>query len=369
MSRIRRRRFAILLALGLLLLAACGGPEPTPTPTMTPSTTPTFTPTVTFTPSPTATPTFTATPTYTPTEAPTPLVFATNTAQPTPIALVLDVQVGIEPQAIAAASGFIWVVHPEGTLLALLPDGTILATVRVDGGATGMTTDGTRLWIAHREGIITQVDSTTGAITARWPMPCAECLLRGIHWDGAVLWCSNFAESALYRLDVTSGALTTLPAGADSPTMLTSQGSRLFLLHQSLAQPSIVLTVHDKATGETLDSLTASGFPTALLSDETDVWLSLREAESGVLVRLDAQTLGETGRIETTPANALLMINGSLWSADFETDTVSRRDLTSGELLDRYSVGDLPQAMAFDNGLLWVVNRRAGTLTRLWLGQ
>ena len=63
------------------------------------------------------------------------------------------------------------------------------------------------------------------------------------------------------------------------------------------------------------------------------------------------------------------MINGSLWSADFETDTVSRRDLTSGELLDRYSVGDLPQAMAFDNGLLWVVNRRAGTLTRLWLGQ
>lgn len=391
MSRLRRQRFATLLIFGLLMLAACAGPEPTPTPSATPTSTPSSTPTATPTLTPTSTPSTTATPTvtatltatttctatasatstWTPTTIPdtsTPTLPATDTLQPTLIAAVLDASVGIEPQAVAAAGGFIWVVHSEGTLLALQPDGTPRTTIQVTGGATVITTDGLRLWIAHRAGIVTQVEGTTGVVTSTWLMPCTECLLRGIHWDGAVLWVSNFAENTLYRTDITNGTITVIPAGAESPTMLGSSGSRLYVLHQSLAAESVVLTVHDMATGETLNGLTATGFPTAILSDGMAVWLSLREEETGTLVRLDAATLAVTALIEATPANALLTIGGSLWSADFETNTVSRRDMITGEVLDRYPVGELPQAMAYDNGFLWVVNRRAGTLTRLWLG-
>ncbi len=64
----------MILALGLMVLTACGTQEkaaPTPTPA------PTYTPTPTFTPTPTDTPTPTATNTPTPTPSPTPFIAET----------------------------------------------------------------------------------------------------------------------------------------------------------------------------------------------------------------------------------------------------------------------------------------------------
>jgi glutamine cyclotransferase len=362
------RRLSGLLALGLLLLAACGGPEPTLTPTSTPTST--FTPTLPVTPSPTMIPTATSIP---PSDTPLPSAssatpFPTNTPQPTAVALALNVTVGAEPQDIAVANGFLWVAQPDGIIQAFTPEGASLVAIHVDGGAIGLATDGSRLWVAHRSGVVTQIDTATGAITARWTITCAECLVRGIHWDGSSLWVSNFAEATLHRIEVNSGAITALPAGADSPTMMTSDAAGLLVLHQSLAAQSVVLTRHNSATGEVTGSITATGFPTAMLSNGIDLWLSLREADVSILVRYDAQTLAETWRIEANPANELLLAKNSLWSADFTSDTVTQRDPATGAVLDVYPVGDLPQALAYDNGLLWVVNRRAGTLTRLWIG-
>jgi dipeptidyl aminopeptidase/acylaminoacyl peptidase len=65
---------ACLLILGLALLAACNGPQPTALPTATtipPTHTPTITPSPTATSTPTATPTPTSTPSPTPTPTPT----------------------------------------------------------------------------------------------------------------------------------------------------------------------------------------------------------------------------------------------------------------------------------------------------------
>ena len=115
-------------------------------------------------------------------------------------------------------------------------------------------------------------------------------------------------------------------------------------------------------------SLTSGGFPTAVLSDGPNLWLALRETEAGILVHLDAETLTETWRVEAAPINELLLAAGSLWSADFANDTVTRRNPETGEVLDVYPAGDLPQALAYGDSLLWVVNRRSGSLTRYWIG-
>ena len=73
-------RLASLLALSLLLLAACGQSEPTATPS--PTTAPTSTPTPTPIPTPTPTPSATPTPTSQPTTTPTPEPTATPTPGP-----------------------------------------------------------------------------------------------------------------------------------------------------------------------------------------------------------------------------------------------------------------------------------------------
>lgn len=369
-------------------------PPPSATPTLTPTATHTATPTPTWTPTathtitpippsqtqtatrtlppPTHTPTATASPTNSPTatatRTPTPTATDTHTPQPTPVALLVDAEVGVEPQDIALSSGFVWVVHPDGSLHILTPEGATLTTVAIDSGAVALAAAPDRVWIAHRSGAITQIDSTSGAVTARWQIPCSNCLVRGIHWDGSQLWASNFGESTLLRIDINSGAMTSFPAGAESPTAITADAYGLLVLHQSLAGGGTVLTRHDPASGEVIGSITAEGFPTAVLSSEGAIWLALRGEASGTLAQYDAASLAEVWRVEAAPINDLLLAEGSLWSADFVDDTVTRRDPGSGAVLGVYPAGDLPQALAYADGLLWVVNRRDGTLRRYYVG-
>ncbi len=363
-------------------------PTATPTDTQTATATTTDTPlppTSTFTstplpptftdspvpPTPTPSPTNTLIPpTHTPPPTNTPV--PTNTPSPvppTPVALVLDITVGPEPQDIELANGLLWVVQTDGRVQVLSNEGQVLAAVQTDSGAVGLTSDGMqRVWIAHRSGIISQLDATSGAVTARWTLPCSNCLVRGIHWDGGALLVSNFAEHTLTRLDVSNGAMSTIPLDAESPTAISSDAYGLLVLHQSLAEETVVMTRHDRNTGQLLGSITAKGFPTAILSSGQDLWLALRNEESGSIVHYDAATLAETWRVEAAPINDLLLTGSGLWSADFVNDTVTKRNPATGEVLDVYPAGDLPQALAYTDGLLWVVNRRAGTLVRLWVG-
>ncbi len=400
----RRRLFVWVAAVSLPILAACGGPPPTatpsPTPTMTPSPTatvtpspsltpttvatqmqPTATPTTTHTPTPTdtatatqmpmdvptATQTLPPTPSDTPTRPPSLTPPPTNTAPPTHVALLTDIRTSVEPQDISVAGGLLWVVHADGSLLTYTLQGGRVRATRLDGGTVLLATDGTRLWAAHRNGLISQIDTASGATTARWTLGCTTCLVRGLHWDGAALWASNFAEHTLSRIDPVGGAISTLPAGADSPTAITSDAYGLIVLHQDLTPGGTVLTRHDHA-GQLIASLSDPAFPTAVLSDGDRLWLALSEGASGYLACFDALTLAERWRVEARPINDLLIAAGSLWSADYATDTVTRRDPATGDVLDIYPAGDLPQALAYDGSYLWVANRRSGTLLARWIG-
>jgi len=73
--------------------------------------------------------------------------------------------------------------------------------------------------------------------------------------------------------------------------------------------------------------------------------------------------------VEAAPINDLILAGGRLFSADFINDTVTARNPASGEVLAVEMAADLPQALAATpDGFLWVLSRRAGVLTRLWIG-
>ncbi|MFC1959842.1 hypothetical protein ACFLYO_03945 [Chloroflexota bacterium] len=356
---------------------ATSTPSQTPTPippTATPLP-PTFTvtpipPTATVTPipptiTPTVTPSSTATTTPTLTHTPLP---PTNTPQPTPVAAILTVPLGLEPQGIAIANNQVWAIHPDGTLQAITTDGQAATGLQLDRGGINLTTDGSRLWVIHRSGIITQIDTAQPAITARWQLPCTNCLYRAIHWDGNALYASNFGENTLTRFDPATTASFTFNTPAAGPTTITSDPYGLLVLHQSLQQDSTSLARYNPQTGELLATIEAVGFPTAILSAGGELWLALRDEEAGVIVQYNAQTLDEIWRVAAAPLNDLLLAENGLWSADFINNTVTQRDASSGAVLTTHPVGTLPQALAYQDNFLWVVNRREGSITRLWLG-
>jgi dipeptidyl aminopeptidase/acylaminoacyl peptidase len=238
-----------------------------------------------------------------------------------------------------------------------------------DSSPIGLASDGARVWAAHRAGIVTQIEAAAGTITARWVLPCGACSIQGIHWDGAHLWASDFSGASLWRVDVNSGEAIAIPTGADSPTALTSDAHGLLVLHQGLAAgESVILTRHDSSTGETTAALESALFPTALASDGRTIWLALRDQQTGSLARYDARTLELLDQVEAPPAGDLLLAGEMLWSADVSASTVTRRDPSTLALLETTPAEGLPQALAAGDGFLWIDQRRAGLLTRLWIG-
>ncbi len=269
----------------------------------------------------------------------------------------------------ALASGRVWVVHASGELRAFSPEGVLQLSLMADSSPTGLASDGARLWVAHRAGTVTQIEASTGTISARWELPCAACSIQGIHWDGVHLWLSDFSGAALLRVDVDSGEMVSLPAGANSPTALTSDAHGLLVLHQGLAAgEGVILTRHARPSGETTATLESETFPTALVSDGQTVFLALRSQQAGSLARYDALTLEARGQIEAPPTGDLLLAGGRLWSADVSAGTVTRRDPATLTRLESEPAEGLPQALAYGDGFLWIVQRRAGLLTRLWIG-
>ena len=134
-----------LSALGVLLLAACGGTSPTATPTATvpvgTTRTPTATPSVvpTDTPTPTAKPS--PTPTTEPTATPTPLATATPTATPTvtaspsPTATPTSATVtasGLIGSSTMSKTGLVFIVSGTGQNLEINVDSQTEVTINGD---------------------------------------------------------------------------------------------------------------------------------------------------------------------------------------------------------------------------------------------
>ncbi len=166
-----RLRLASLLALGLLLLAACGQSEPTatPSPTTAPTSTPTATPTRTPTPAPSATPTRTPQPTATPTAKPTATPTPGPTATPVSLATHTNDELGV---SFSYPSDWLLEVPSPQLVTAQNSTGTASITVTIEIFQTPMGLDAyTQRAITNLAGEVEglRVTSSRGAVVGGVP--------------------------------------------------------------------------------------------------------------------------------------------------------------------------------------------------------
>lgn len=208
---------------------------------------------------------------------------------------------------------------------------------------TGMTFDGTHLWLADRgTDLIYRIDPETGNVLSTletpgyWPS--------GLAWDGQNLWCSDTRggkdeaeayQGMIYRIDPRDGTvLSTVAAPGNHPSGLAWDGTYLWCVDDHSGE-IIQFSPYDGTTIRSFPSPHRS--PLGLAFDGTWLWVADKNLDE--LHMVDPVT-GTVVLITSSPGPypwGLCFDGTHLWNADYENDRIYRLTVGDDEKFRMYN--------------------------------
>lgn len=184
---------------------------------------------------------------------------------------------------------------------------------------TGMTFDGTRLWIAdYKTDLLYVVDPETGKVGASIPSPGFWPM--GLAFDGETLWNVDGGQKMIFQVDPSTGrVLKAIESPSDNPEGLAWDGNSLWVSDYR-ARKIMKIDLTDGTAVKTLAAPARS--PDGLAFDGTYLWCSDRLSDE--IYMIDPES-GDVLVIIDAPgpyARGLAFDGTHLWNVDHQTDTV-----------------------------------------------
>lgn len=232
---------------------------------------------------------------------------------------VLDViPVGPDPKLIATASGQVWTLNlGDGGMSRIDPTTHGVASVRVDGDAVGMASDGDTIWVTHDGRFLTQLDGSTGD-------PVSSV---------------GLAKAPIFALR-DAGFL----AVADGTAWLTVPVLGHFRSPQSLWEVEV-------ASGKTRSTYPLSPDPLTPIVSDGAVWVPV--LGSNGVVRLDLETrLADIIRLREI-AVGVAAGEGAIWAVREFSGSMVRLAPTDGSIVAEIKLGWRGRGVAVGGGSVW----------------
>jgi sugar lactone lactonase YvrE len=185
--------------------------------------------------------------------------------------------------------------------------------------STGMTFDGTHLWVAdYKTDKLYRIDIETGEIKRKisspgfWP--------KGLAWDGKYLWNVDSKQKLIFQIDPNDGTiLKTIYSPTDYPDGLTWDGETLWLSDYK-KKKIMKLDLND---GTAIKTYTApSKYPQGLTYDGTYLWCADRRVDEIYMVE---PSNGEVVNILNSPGKyprGLAYDGKYIWNVDYQSDSL-----------------------------------------------
>ncbi|UCD39038.1 MAG: choice-of-anchor D domain-containing protein [Fidelibacterota bacterium] len=200
--------------------------------------------------------------------------------------------------------------------------GDIISSLTAPNSPSGLTFDGTSLWmVSEQAGLAYRIDPASGNTVSTIQLPSfglGDPNGYGIAYDGAYLWHSDYGSDRIYKLD--------------------------------------------PATGDTLMSFPFSSI-LGLTWDGQFLWGS--DPSSDYIYQIDTNTGSTVNSFPapTTHGIGLTFAYGFLWASDYDSPSIYKIDPTDGTLLDTFSGPESGHlGLAFDGQYLWVAGGSSLTL-------
>jgi|tagenome__1003787_1003787.scaffolds.fasta_scaffold20979695_2 streptogramin lyase len=223
------------------------------------------------------------------------------------------------------------------------------------------------LWVAERRpGKLAEISLPDLKLKNTIQLPAGAKPSRIIVGEGGILWLSDPPKHRLIRVDPGDGE-PTLRSVPGRPRGIAEDraGHRIFIADETKQQ-----VIAEPAAGGAQQPWPVDVFPRSLaLGEPGVVWVT--DPGGQKVVRLDTKTgVPEVVREGGTPVEvARDAATGRIWVTDSASDQVIRigRDNDQEPFAkDPFSVGHQPGNLAIADGIVWVVNVGAGSVTRLF---
>ncbi len=188
--------------------------------------------------------------------------------------------------------------------------------------STGLTFDGTSLWVAdHKQDKLVCVSPVDGSVLREIPSPGFWPM--GLAWDGKYLWNVDSHQKKIFKVDPKDGVILTT---IDAP----------------------------------------GGSPEALAWDGTTLWVSDLAEKSIMKVDLSDGTAVQSFPVPAQSAQGLVFDGTYLWCSDRMTDEIYMLDPRSGEvIIILKSPGPYPRGLAYDGEHVWAVDYQKDSLFQM----
>jgi streptogramin lyase len=304
-------------------------------------------------------------------------------SSPTPAkaldAITAIVELGPGSHQVAATEGTVWVpILEEGTLARIDPETNEVVAVIDVGAAAAVAGDPTspRMDVVVAEGDVwltasigksaisatpslLRIDSATNAVVDTYALSVQPTLVT--FGEGSV-WVTSY-RGAVLRVDPATGE-TTATITIDTANAITIGADAVWVASDNESTISRI----DPTTNEIVATIQLSGFITDVEASDDVLWASVAgpEGPSDLVLRIDPTTNAVVATIPLAGAGDLVLDGADLWAVSAANAAIAHIDTAANQITALYQSG-LEDFWSIDveDGVIWVANPFAGTVTRI----
>jgi YVTN family beta-propeller protein len=303
------------------------------------------------------------------------------TVTPRWVTPVARIDVGLNPYAIAAGAGAVWVPNNgDGTLMRVDPaTNQVVATLQIGASPSGipgtLTSDlfpsmtaaasDTAVWVSRVvatddsvASAVLEIDPTTNTIAREISLPAQPTSLA---LDDETLWITAKAHDTLIRLDTRTGQIVATVAIAQPEFLAVGEGA----VWVTSAGSNAIVRI-DPDTNQISATILVDAAPLSLAVGAGAVWTTTRDSRSlsGALVRIDADALQISASISLLNPSYLTFGAGAVWVVRGGAGVV-RLDPATNQAAAVVTISCEPGTLTASQEAIWAVDYCSKRLVRI----
>src|SRR3954454_19710909 len=248
---------------------------------------------------------------------------------------------------------------PANAVSELDSSGSVVASVPVGINPTALAAAGGALWVVTAgDNTVSKINPSSHSVEQRLEVGHDP---RALAATGDDLWVANFADDTVSRINMEAGKVVAIVDVGDSPAAIAAGPAGLWVANSA----DNTIQRIDPADGTVGRAIAVDDGPDGLFVDDISVWVA--NGRAGSVMRIDASSGDQMTppiRVGSGP-RGIVRAGGDVWVADERSQTVTRITVSATGNPHSLAVGDGPTSIAVLGGSVWVAEKYSGNLVRI----
>ena len=258
--------------------------------------------------------------------------------------LGIGVELGANPEGIAAGAGSLWVTDATDGTVSRIDEraGAVVQHIAVGKGPTGVAYGFGAVWVANSDDrTVSRVDPTSDQVVATVDVGTAPA---DVAVDSRWVWVTDRLDHSLTRIDPTDDSTWAFAVGT-TPLGLTVANGSVWVVDAGAGSVAQV----DPTTGTVIRTVAVGSDPTAVAASPSGDAVWVANSGSGTVFRIDtaSATVTAAQAVGTDPTS-IVVTDDAVWVATSGANEVVRLDPATAAILGRTALSDSPRSLVAD---------------------